>query len=506
MFKNKRGISIAKLLIIELILGLVVFGGVSFYLYSLEDNKLYEKKLITRDLSLLSNTIQSVPGNVAYQYVPKKAGDSMFDFLHVFDEEDTYNFEFYNNQITISENFYSKLSYPYFYNNNLEHGLYILTNATRFTLTNFNNAFSIHAKGMVGLKHDNTALIQESPSTEYKLTSNVQPIKLLVIDAVGGHFSSGIQDLKQGKAGAEHFLSYEITANLAQLLSLEKTIIQARTQKQPQQDFTMEKRLNLIPKKADLILSIGMSLETLDNSGGSTSNPIYAYVPENNEQSSFLATTILDEIIKVFPEISDKKVLTTTQQQDPTLFVNQQTIDTTNTKSKLAIKLELGNLNLENNPLYTEDAKSKIAQAIKKGIEKYEASKVSVQTSILCNSDGYKSLVGGTPKQTLVEETAKIKGKTWVGKLSGNANRDVAVVIPENSDCGREFEIIYYFHGSHGYLLNEQVPACITGTSLCEKKEWYTNPNKDSYNKCPKDQGSTHDSGLEILKEVLEET
>ena len=105
MFKNKRGISIAKLLIIELILGLVVFGGVSFYLYSLEDNKLYEKKLITRDLSLLSNTIQSVPGNVAYQYVPKKAGDSMFDFLHVFDEEDTYNFEFYNNQITISENF-----------------------------------------------------------------------------------------------------------------------------------------------------------------------------------------------------------------------------------------------------------------------------------------------------------------------------------------------------------------------------------------------------------------
>jgi N-acetylmuramoyl-L-alanine amidase len=501
MFKNKRGISIGKILLIELILGLVVFAGISVFLYSLQDNTLFEKKVITRDLSLLSNTIQSVPGNVAYQYIPVEKEESIFDYLNILKEEKAYNYEFIKNKITISENFYSKISYPFFYNNYLEQGIYVIQNATMFTITNFNNAFTIHSKGMLGLKPGTSlSTITETPG--YKITSTIEEIKLMAIDAAGGHYKEDIQNKKQGNGGIEHELSFDITTRLIQeLTSSKKTVIQTRNQKEPKNDYTMEKRINLIPKETDLIISIGMN-----NQQNININSIYAYVPENNEQSSYFAKLMIDELLKIFPETKESKVLTTTQQQTPVLFANQNIENNAVSPKNLAVMLELGNLNIANNEFYKEESKSKIALAIKTAIEKYEASKTVINTGISCTSDGYKALVENSPKQTLIEEVSKVKGKTWIGKLEGNGNRDVAIVIPDGSDCGREFEIIYYFHGSHGYLLDEIVPECVTGKETCKSKSWFKDQNSDYYNKCPKDQGSKHDSGLIILKDVLKET
>lgn len=45
-------------------------------------------------------------------------------------------------------------------------------------------------------------------------------------------------------------------------------------------------------------------------------------------------------------------------------------------------------------------------------------------------------------------------GKTWLGKLSSNSNRDVAIIIPKGVDYSKPFEIMYYFHGHNGKLNN----------------------------------------------------
>lgn len=46
----------------------------------------------------------------------------------------------------------------------------------------------------------------------------------------------------------------------------------------------------------------------------------------------------------------------------------------------------------------------------------------------------------------------KFEGKTWLGKLPSNSNRDVAVIIPKGVDYSKPFEIMYYFHGHNGKL------------------------------------------------------
>lgn len=45
-------------------------------------------------------------------------------------------------------------------------------------------------------------------------------------------------------------------------------------------------------------------------------------------------------------------------------------------------------------------------------------------------------------------------GKTWLGKLDSNNNREVAIIIPKGVDYSKPFEIIYHFHGHNGKLDN----------------------------------------------------
>ena len=55
----------------------------------------------------------------------------------------------------------------------------------------------------------------------------------------------------------------------------------------------------------------------------------------------------------------------------------------------------------------------------------------------------------------LVEIVQKYRGLRWIGKLSGNGNRDALIYIPPGSDPDKPFEIIYHFHGTHSHLTNE---------------------------------------------------
>jgi len=78
--------------------------------------------------------------------------------------------------------------------------------------------------------------------------------------------------------------------------------------------------------------------------------------------------------------------------------------------------------------------------------------------SVSCTDTGPKTIIQPGTKPKFAQTLQQYSGKSWLGKLSGNGNRDVAIYIPEGSDCGKSFELIYYFHGTHGYLFGEPVP------------------------------------------------
>ncbi len=60
------------------------------------------------------------------------------------------------------------------------------------------------------------------------------------------------------------------------------------------------------------------------------------------------------------------------------------------------------------------------------------------------------------PNTSVTNQTAikKFEGKTWLGKMSSNSNREVAIIIPKGVDYSKPFEIIYHFHGHNGQLGN----------------------------------------------------
>lgn len=48
------------------------------------------------------------------------------------------------------------------------------------------------------------------------------------------------------------------------------------------------------------------------------------------------------------------------------------------------------------------------------------------------------------------QAVAQIPGSHWIGRLSGNQNRETAILIPSGVDLSRPVEVVYYLHGHHG--------------------------------------------------------
>ncbi|MBS3121441.1 hypothetical protein J4434_00975 [Candidatus Woesearchaeota archaeon] len=159
VFKDKRGISIDKLFLAEAILIAIVAIGIFAYINNLSENTLFEKKVIIRDLSLLANTIQSVPGNVYYEYIPSKKTKSK-DYIYSFSD----------NMVTISENAY-KISYPLFYNTFLLFQVYPITQVEKFTISNFNNVFVIAPEKVIGIKYEKGKSVEAIEETKANATT-----------------------------------------------------------------------------------------------------------------------------------------------------------------------------------------------------------------------------------------------------------------------------------------------------------------------------------------------
>ena len=155
MFKNKRGVSIDKLFLIESILILVVCVGMIVYVNNVFEETHFEKRIVVRDLSLTINTIESVPGNVYYWYTPK------------IDIKD-YDFKFFDNLVLVSEKIVATLGYPFFYNGFLKkYEIYTIFKVKNFTISKFNDILVISPESRFGLK--DKLVVAETPSEDYQI-------------------------------------------------------------------------------------------------------------------------------------------------------------------------------------------------------------------------------------------------------------------------------------------------------------------------------------------------
>jgi hypothetical protein len=50
-------------------------------------------------------------------------------------------------------------------------------------------------------------------------------------------------------------------------------------------------------------------------------------------------------------------------------------------------------------------------------------------------------------------------GLVWVGPLAGNGGRDVLVYVPPGATDGRDFQLVYHFHGTHSERVQAKAPG-----------------------------------------------
>ncbi|MFH1440153.1 MAG: hypothetical protein ABIG89_06290 [Candidatus Woesearchaeota archaeon] len=154
---NKRGITLDLIALGELILISMVFIGMIVYVYNIKNDTLFEKRTIVRDLSLLANTIQSVPGNTFYVFTPTISGKD-------------YAYEFVDNLVILSEKEHAKLGYPFFVNKFIPFHRYALIDTINFTLSKFNEFFVISSEKRFGPAIE--SIISEEGSVDYVISSD----------------------------------------------------------------------------------------------------------------------------------------------------------------------------------------------------------------------------------------------------------------------------------------------------------------------------------------------
>jgi len=55
-------------------------------------------------------------------------------------------------------------------------------------------------------------------------------------------------------------------------------------------------------------------------------------------------------------------------------------------------------------------------------------------------------------KADTIQAIREIPGRHWIGRLPGNGQREVAILVPQDTDLNQPVELVYYFHGHNGTL------------------------------------------------------
>ncbi len=282
MFNKKRGqFKLSLWTIIELMLFVIVALLFISMIRDVQDNTLFEKTYVSRDMALMANTVQSVPGDVTVYY-----SQPNFDIGN-------FSYDFTDNLVILynpEERTGSEVKYPFFINSNLLSSLEDLETPSHLVFVKTSELFQIRED-------------YNEDSVEQLVCGNIQATL----------------------AGQDTLVVYSTTNNkneiaITDYLSSDKLSFIKRSS----QTTDIETNTNLV---------IGIEIAT-DNT--STTNTIKAYYPygSNSEQSKKMACSILSELNSKFTslniEINQRPI------QSSNAVINKNT-------NGMAVLLELGN-------------------------------------------------------------------------------------------------------------------------------------------------------------------
>ena len=252
MGRRGQATLLSSWIIIELVLLLVLWFSIFNYVEDVKDGSIFEKSYVVRDLSLATETVQSVPGDLTFYYYQ--------DYLNLWD----YDYYFANNEIGISEpnDLTYRITYPYY-----------LSTKYYTTLQNMYSPLQL-----IVLKEDKWFEI-----TEYADVSFFEKLQCpdtatlffnkdtLVIDSSLDEFPLGLEAYFRAK------LDFTKKSTTRQGATYEFDVIEEDT---------------------NLLLSLDKSDEVTDKTAVTVKIPL-----TNKEQNEKLACLILNSLLNYFPEI-----------------------------------------------------------------------------------------------------------------------------------------------------------------------------------------------------------
>ncbi len=130
---KKRGQILSYHALIELALLVFITAAFFYFHKTVQDNTVFEKSYVSRDIALLLETVQSVPGDVTIYY-----SQPQFDV-------GKYNYDFSDNLIQIyEENILTSMYYPYFLDLSLTAPLPAFEKPAAFAITKKCNILNIN--------------------------------------------------------------------------------------------------------------------------------------------------------------------------------------------------------------------------------------------------------------------------------------------------------------------------------------------------------------------------
>lgn len=103
-------------------------------------------------------------------------------------------------------------------------------------------------------------------------------------------------------------------------------------------------------------------------------------------------------------------------------------------------------------------------EGVRKAEEVAKARRDTLRSQI---GSGEKLVLEPGVQPGLAEALKGVKGERWVGRLSGNGSREVAIFIPQGADPNKPFEVIYHFHGVNGHSIGQDPES--TGRNRLEQ-------------------------------------
>ncbi len=344
---KKADVSVAVYFrIFEILLLVIVIGIVAAEVNNIRGSGLYQKKFLSRDLALMMDSLTNSRGSLIYNYNPRLVTLEKFEI------------SFTNNAVTVDDE-----SWPYAVNGNYDIILPQKARYSAFVLKKEGNKLFVQNGGVKSMEFN--GLLLECP---FALLSSIS----VIIDP--GHRYSDADDglsgaLKdaQGRIIPESELMLKVAAALEpQLRQRIPEVLSTRDLKTnyvagvlSQQAKPLKERIAFIASKPDsAIISLHAGKQP------KSQNIVKAYVNLEADESSYrLACQVLNSISNAFKD----KITGTAIIPVITAQLSQDDPRQILAKDKVAVLLELGNIDYPNNAVLNSPVE--LAQAIAGGVQ-----------------------------------------------------------------------------------------------------------------------------------------